>query len=127
LGHVFLHSKGLSLGASLLCLGYLLKNWRRTTSHLITAIFTLLISTYNIVIFGMRTATIIGIVNATICPLKGYSAPTFFFVSLAAALQLNNHPSVNGNVYVILSISVIPTFLWISDAFLVSIPLADHS
>jgi hypothetical protein len=115
------------LGASLLCLGYLFKNWRRTSSHLITTVFTLLISTYNIVVFGMRTATVIGMVTLLMCPSMANVAEefTFHFVTPGAVLQLNGGPLgvALSPIYGNLSISVIPAFLWISDAFLVGASL----
>jgi hypothetical protein len=127
-GACFLHSTGLSLGASLLCLGYLLKNWRRTSSHLITTTFTLLISTHNIVVFGMRAATIVGIATLSICPPEAYDnvtqVPTFRFVSLAGVFKVDGHLDFTNEFgYEILSICVIPVFLWISDAFLASASL----
>jgi len=36
--------------------------------HFITTAFTLLISAYNVVVFGLRAASIIGNIKSTICP-----------------------------------------------------------
>ena len=78
-------------------------------------------SSFNIVVFGLRMATIVASVKSTLCP--GIAPPPIAFVLKPIyTLVLGNSPSLANlqRVYYGLSLAVLPIFLWISDAFLVS-------
>jgi len=110
---------GLSIAASILPLHYLLKNWRKTPSHLIVLAFTSLISSFNIVVFGLRVASIVASVKSILCP--GITPPSIAFILKPIyTIVLEDDLSLAGlhRIYIGLSLAVLPTFLWISDAFL---------
>jgi len=103
---------GISLIASILCLVYLLKLWKKTSSHLTVITFTILVSFMNIALFGIRAASVAADIRSLNCPSGG-------FVSLALTPIDNLRASYLGTGgYRGLSLTAVPIFLWISDAFL---------
>jgi len=112
---------GISLIVSILSLHYLIKKWKKTPSHLIVATFTFVISAYNIALFGISAAAMTANIAGLLCPLQQQVR------LLDAGLQPVDRidwtspelwDSVISVSYESLFIAAIPTFVWITDAFL---------
>jgi hypothetical protein len=114
---------GLSLAVSLVSVHYLLKNWGREPSHLIVTGFTFLLLAFNIAVFGLRIVTVLNSVRATLCP-NGNPAFKLAFQPDSFVASENDGHAINytsaWNVARGVTLTTIPAFLWISDAFLVS-------
>jgi len=107
---------GLSFAASILCLYYLFKKWKKARSHMIVAGFTVFVSSYNAVAFGLKAVAIAEDFRTLTCPLA---------LPLATAKwdpRLNLYRSLleNRNIvlYRTLYLVGVPLFIWATDAFL---------
>jgi hypothetical protein len=92
----------------MVCLYYLFKNWRQDFGHYIVTAFSLAITLYNIATFVLKSMTITRHLYVLVCGteyLGTFQLGDLFEQSLKLA-----------NVFV-------PTFLWITDGFLVRSPL----
>jgi hypothetical protein len=132
----FSTSQGFSLPSSLLCLHYLFKNWQKKRSHLIITVFTILLSTFNIAVYGMRAASVVGGIQPTmVCPSDSEKIGslslffTFWFTRIPAPLIWSylNGPEKSIALASGLSASFIPVFLWFSDGFVVSMSVTGLS
>lgn len=90
---------------SFLCLYYLLKYWRRNTSHWATTCFTLLIALYNIAVFAVQVIAGVTDIGNAFCPMAPFYRPNV----LPDAVY-----------WIVEDADLIPTFLIITDTFLVS-------
>jgi len=105
---------GLSVAVSLVSLHYLVTRWKKTTSHLVVAIFTFFISALNCVIFGLRAGAILVDVTEIVCSEALLIQPRSAFL-LEPRYSGSESQADSDNA---LSLSLIPLFLWMSDAFL---------
>ena len=106
---------------SILSLYYLFKKRQKTASHLIVTGFTIATTAFNIVVIGLRIATIVLYTKATVCPGGAFAGLLAFQVSSLPSfwdLSLVNEALFNATQ---ISYSLIPVFLWVTDAFLVSL------
>jgi len=108
---------GISLTAGLLSLHYLLKRWRKTTSHLIVTLFTLVIFSFNVALFALRAATLTATIAKIVCPTAAIETDTWPLLPSPFNFNTWENTSTSGFVEILTS-AVIPIFLWISDAFL---------
>jgi hypothetical protein len=100
---------------------YLLKKRQSNASHVIVTGFTILITAFNVAVFCLKAATIVLSIQATICPMfaeqMAITQVTFQLESLNSWLGNNQ---VRDNRFFKISLSLVPVFLWVTDAFLVS-------
>jgi len=120
---------GLSLIPCFISLHYLFRNWKHNISHIVVTVFTVVISAFNIAIFGLRVLTMGTYFLDSLCPSQagpdGISpALAFTLTSVFIKFIHLGSPSESSDSFAVvsegagLSLSLIPMFLWISDAFL---------
>lgn len=104
---------GISLVASFFSLFFLAKRWKKTSSSLALTAFCLLITSFNIVIFVLKAITIVTKVKSTMCPSRSNIALDY---NLPFTSRFDNSLAYE---FLTLSVTIVPVFLWVSDAFLV--------
>ena len=98
----------------MLCLYYLLKNWRSDRAHIIIFGFSLIISTLNTVAFVLKTITVRKHISDISCPAI---VPTDVF----ELLSMKGDPERSVGKQSLLFTIIFPViFIWVTDAFLVS-------
>jgi len=99
---IFVTLFGISLTVSLLCLYYLFKNWKQDLGHYVVTAFSLSITLCNIAAFVLKAMTVTHHLHVLVCGTD--FLPTFQVGDFEGSEKL-------ANVFV-------PTFLWITDGFL---------
>ena len=110
--------------ASYIPLHYLFKTWRNNTSHIIVTGFTVLISLFNIAIFVLKAFAMANYARDALCPT---SADYGGIIAIELQSKISVMEQSNARSFsklnlidIGLSLSLVPTFRWILDAFLVS-------
>jgi len=110
---------GLSLAACGLSMFYLLKRWKKTSSHMIVTVFTFVISSYNVALFVMRAVATAASLQDLICP-AAYTLDTSYMLKpkYNGLLSESRDVASNSGVSGPLVFTLIPIFLWVTDAFI---------
>lgn len=105
-----------SLIISLMCLYCLFKNRKGAPHHDLTVTsFSIVISSFNLAIFVIKSVTIITHARLSTCPSIPLGEENAF--EIGGTSFYNSY--ANTQISAIISYAFIPIFLWISDAFLV--------